>query len=145
MRNSTRPDPEISATQSRSRLEIDRKTDRAYRWVGRQRVGHDRDIRAEPKTDSGDRESSFGVPDFHFWRDLSMTGQFGYHLVSKVSTGIFSIVAFGVWCVKNKDGIVKQLKETAPDELISVATSAFTVEVPKIWAEFQKEPEKPFI
>lgn len=72
-----------------------------------------------------------------------MTGEYKYHIATKMVTGAFSVLAFGVWATKNFKGMLLQLKDTQPDEAIGLVTLAATQELPKLWKAFQEPVETP--
>jgi hypothetical protein len=61
----------------------------------------------------------------------------------KAASGIFGVLAFGIWAAKNFNGIMTEIKDTQPDEAIGLITVAATQELPKLWAAFQAPAEVP--
>jgi hypothetical protein len=72
-----------------------------------------------------------------------MAGEYKYHLVTKMATGVFSVLAFGIWATRNFKGVMAQVKDTQPDEAIGLVTLAATQELPKLWKAFQEPVETP--
>jgi hypothetical protein len=74
-----------------------------------------------------------------------MTGAHNYQLVTKAATGIFGVLAFGIWASKNFKSILAQIQDTQADEAVGLITLAATQELPKLWAAFQAPAEQPLV
>jgi hypothetical protein len=74
-----------------------------------------------------------------------MSGNYKYDLVVKGATGVFGVLAFGIWAAKNFKGIMTEIQDTQADEAIGLLTVCATQELPKLWSAFQAPAEQPLV
>lgn len=72
-----------------------------------------------------------------------MSGKYGIEITKKVVGGLFSTVAFGVYCWVNRASIKNEWSDIQGDEIVDAGRQVFDVEFKKIVAVLKPDTTTP--